>query len=83
VDYHPDVATPPGDWPKTRSLRGTRVHFRVDEDEGGSAGPGFTLRAWEPTPAGGHIFYRSTDQGAFGPDFGLAWDVIEGTRWRR
>lgn len=42
------VAETPNDHSyKIRNFEGQEVHYIVVEDEGGSAGPGFELRAWK------------------------------------
>ena len=79
VDLRPGVATPPGAWPKKRTVRGVEVRYAVDElDGGGSGDPAYNLRAWEPA-RGGHIAYSQYVQGE-GDDFTIAWAVIEGTK---
>lgn len=53
------------------------VHYRIDEEEGGSGGVGYRLTAWQQM-GDSHIVYRQfTQADGTKPDFSLAWQVIK------
>ena len=58
------------------NLEGQEIHYIVVEDEGGSAGPGFELRAWKKTKNRIVLItsYTQTELGQ--PNFDLAWAII-------
>ena len=81
VELKPAVATPPGAWPKTRTVDGLAIHYTIEDlGGGGSGGEEYELRAWRRA-RDGHLLYTQRDQSELGePDFDLAWIVIEGTK---
>jgi hypothetical protein len=70
---------PPGNWPFERDVNGRRIHYRIDQAEGGNGGSQFDLHAWEPC-TDGHLEYAQGDitEEAEEPDFSLVWHVIAG-----
>lgn len=80
VTLNAGAATPPGVWPKARTVRGATIRYAVVTfPEVGSGGPEYELRAWEPARTG-HIAYLQHVQTEGEPDFAIAWAVIEGTK---
>ena len=73
------TARPEGTFPETRPIAGGQARYRIEEGEGGSAGPQFVLTAWLAYGRG-HVLVRQTTQAEFPakPDFSLAWIVIAG-----
>lgn len=80
VTLHRGEEQPDGSWAEQRRIESRVVHYRVEENEGGSGGSEYGLYAWESVP-GGYIKYQQWAQAEMSrPDFKLAWQVIEGTR---
>ena len=61
---------------KIKNLEGREIHYKIIEDEGGSAGPGFELRAWIKIKNNFVLItsYTQTERGQ--PNFDVAWAII-------
>jgi hypothetical protein len=74
---------PEGEWPQKRTIEGREVRYRVDVQEGGSAGQLHTLSAWE---SWGNryvlVTQRVQSEPPATPDFGAAWLVVAGVAGR-
>ena len=72
---------PPGDWPEARRVGDRLIHYRVQEEAGGSGGPESALSAWTPYP-GGFVQVEQVSQaeGPASPDHSLAWKVLAALR---
>jgi hypothetical protein len=63
-------------WPLFSSLF-NNVHYRVEEEEGGSGGVGYRLTAWQKQGDGYIVYQQVTQADGTSPDFSLAWQVIK------
>jgi hypothetical protein len=80
VEVHTEGSSPPGSWPRQRTVRGQRVRYAIDEDgDAGSGGRSYTLRAWQACRGGYVLWRQSALAETFTPSFDLAWILIEGT----
>lgn len=81
VELVPGVPSPPGHWPKTRTVGDAEVHYTIlDTGSGFSDGKVYELTAWRPA-RDGHVLFKQIARSDMGePDFEVAWSVIEGTK---
>lgn len=71
VDKLPDKSSV-----KTKSVSGKKIIYLIQEDDGGSAGPGYELNTWIESKNSIVLFtsYTQTELGK--PDFDVAWAII-------
>jgi hypothetical protein len=68
-----------GRFPESRAVHGRMFRYRVDTEEGGSAGDEHVLRAW--AEAGAQHVWIEQGQAVESPataDFSIAWRIAEG-----
>jgi Tse3 toxin immunity protein Tsi3 len=68
---------PDGEWPSTRPTNGETIHYRIDQQSGGSGGTAGFLSAWKPCTKG-YVLVRQRAQAEELnlPDYSVAWQVI-------